>query len=175
MWWTGSCDSGGSRSGKTRPRWPRFCKTPTAPLVRFFSWANWGWQDRADQGLGAILFDEEQAILRVDMSEFMEKHAVSRLIGAPPGYVGYEEGGVLTGRYASAHIRVILLDKVEKAHRDVFHILLQVLDEGRLTDGHGRTVDFRHSLIILTSNLGGRDHCRSGHQLGNAHSGFCRL
>ena len=106
------------------------------------------------KALARFLFDEEQAILRVDMSEFMEKHAVSRLIGAPPGYVGYEEGGVLTEAVRRRPYQVILLDEVEKAHRDVFNILLQLLDEGRLTDGHGRTVDFRHSLIILTSNLG---------------------
>lgn len=106
------------------------------------------------KALAGFLFDDESAILRVDMSEFMEKHAVARLIGAPPGYVGYEEGGVITEAVRRRPYQVILFDEVEKAHPDVFHILLQVLDEGRLTDGQGRTVDFRNTLIILTSNLG---------------------
>ncbi len=106
------------------------------------------------KALARFLFDDEHALLRVDMSEFMEKHAVARLIGAPPGYVGYEEGGVLTEAVRRRPYQVILFDEVEKAHPDVFNILLQVLDEGRLTDGHGRTVDFRNTLLILTSNLG---------------------
>ncbi len=106
------------------------------------------------KALATFLFDDEQALLRVDMSEFMEKHAVSRLIGAPPGYVGYEEGGVLTEAVRRRPYQVILFDEVEKAHPDVFNILLQVLDDGRLTDGQGRTVDFKNTLIILTSNLG---------------------
>ncbi len=107
------------------------------------------------KALAAFLFDDEQAILRIDMSEYMEKHAVARLIGAPPGYVGYEEGGALTEAVRRRPYQVLLFDEVEKAHPDAFNILLQVLDEGRLTDGHGRTVDFRNTLIILTSNLGG--------------------
>ncbi|WP_119304539.1 ATP-dependent chaperone ClpB [Dongia deserti] len=106
------------------------------------------------KALASFLFDDEQALLRVDMSEFMEKHAVARLIGAPPGYVGYEEGGVLTEAVRRRPYQVILFDEVEKAHPDVFNILLQVLDDGRLTDGQGRTVDFKNTLIILTSNLG---------------------
>jgi ATP-dependent Clp protease ATP-binding subunit ClpB len=106
------------------------------------------------KALAAFLFDDEQALLRVDMSEFMEKHAVARLIGAPPGYVGYEEGGALTEAVRRRPYQVILFDEVEKAHPDVFNILLQVLDDGRLTDGQGRTVDFKNTLIILTSNLG---------------------
>ena len=93
-------------------------------------------------------------MLRIDMSEYMEKHAVARLIGAPPGYVGYEEGGYLTEAVRRKPYSVILLDEVEKAHPDVFNILLQVLDDGRLTDGHGRTVDFRNTVIVMTSNLG---------------------
>src|SRR5947209_15332935 len=93
-------------------------------------------------------------MVRIDMSEFMEKHAVARLIGAPPGYVGYEEGGVLTEAVRRRPYQVILFDEVEKAHSDVFNVLLQVLDDGRLTDGQGRTVDFANTLIILTSNLG---------------------
>jgi ATP-dependent Clp protease ATP-binding subunit ClpB len=106
------------------------------------------------KALAGFLFDDESALLRVDMSEFMEKHAVARLIGAPPGYVGYEEGGVITEAVRRRPYQVILFDEVEKAHPDVFNVLLQVLDEGRLTDGQGRTVDFRNTLIVLTSNLG---------------------
>ncbi|RBM06076.1 ATP-dependent chaperone ClpB [Novacetimonas cocois] len=106
------------------------------------------------KALARFLFDDEKALLRIDMSEFMEKHAVSRLVGAPPGYVGYEEGGVLTEAVRRKPYQVILFDEVEKAHEDVFNILLQVLDDGRLTDGQGRTVDFRNTLIVLTSNLG---------------------
>jgi len=104
--------------------------------------------------LAAFMFDDDTAICRLDMSEYMEKHSVSRLIGAPPGYVGYEEGGALTEAVRRRPYQVVLFDEVEKAHGDVFNILLQVLDEGRLTDGQGRTVDFRNTLIILTSNLG---------------------
>lgn len=106
------------------------------------------------KALAEFLFDDETAMTRMDMSEFMEKHSVSRLIGAPPGYVGYEEGGTLTESVRRRPYQVILFDEVEKAHPDVFNILLQVLDDGRLTDGQGRTVDFRNSLIIMTSNLG---------------------
>lgn len=106
------------------------------------------------KALAGFLFDDDQAMVRIDMSEFMEKHAVSRLIGAPPGYVGYEEGGVLTEAVRRRPYQVILFDEVEKAHPDVFNVLLQVLDDGRLTDGQGRTVDFRNTIIILTSNLG---------------------
>jgi ATP-dependent Clp protease ATP-binding subunit ClpB len=106
------------------------------------------------KALASFLFDDETAMVRVDMSEFMEKHAVARLIGAPPGYVGYEEGGSLTEAVRRRPYQVILFDEVEKAHPDVFNVLLQVLDDGRLTDGQGRTVDFKNTLIILTSNLG---------------------
>jgi ATP-dependent Clp protease ATP-binding subunit ClpB len=106
------------------------------------------------KALAAFLFDDEQAMVRIDMSEYMEKHAVARLIGAPPGYVGYEEGGSLTEAVRRRPYQVILFDEVEKAHPDVFNVLLQVLDDGRLTDGQGRTVDFRNTLIVLTSNLG---------------------
>ena len=106
------------------------------------------------KALADFLFDTEEAIVRVDMSEFMEKHSVARLIGAPPGYVGYEEGGYLTEAVRRKPYSVILLDEVEKAHPDVFNVLLQVLDDGRLTDGHGRTVDFRNTVIVMTSNLG---------------------
>jgi ATP-dependent Clp protease ATP-binding subunit ClpB len=106
------------------------------------------------KALAEFLFDDERAMVRIDMSEFMEKHAVSRLIGAPPGYVGYDEGGVLTEAVRRRPYQVILFEEVEKAHEDVFNILLQVLDDGRLTDGQGRTVDFRNTIIVLTSNLG---------------------
>ncbi|MCX7353662.1 MAG: ATP-dependent chaperone ClpB [Alphaproteobacteria bacterium] len=106
------------------------------------------------KALASFLFDDEQAMVRVDMSEYMEKHSVSRLIGAPPGYVGYEEGGALTEAVRRRPYQLILFDEVEKAHPDVFNVLLQVLDDGRLTDGQGRTVDFKNTLIVLTSNLG---------------------
>ena len=106
------------------------------------------------KALAAFLFDTEEAMIRIDMSEFMEKHAVAKLIGAPPGYVGYEEGGYLTEAVRRKPYSVILLDEIEKAHPEVFNILLQVLDDGRLTDAHGRTVDFRNTVIVMTSNLG---------------------
>jgi ATP-dependent Clp protease ATP-binding subunit ClpB len=111
-------------------------------------------QDRAVQGAGEFLFDSEEHLIRIDMSEFMEKHSVARLIGAPPGYVGYEEGGYLTEAVRRKPYSVILLDEVEKAHPDVFNVLLQVLDDGRMTDGQGRTVDFKNTVIVMTSNLG---------------------
>ena len=106
------------------------------------------------KALAEFLFDDDQAMIRIDMSEYMEKHSVARMIGAPPGYVGYDEGGALTEAVRRRPYQVILFDEVEKAHADVFNILLQVLDDGRLTDGQGRTVDFRNSIIVLTSNLG---------------------
>lgn len=106
------------------------------------------------KALANFMFDSDEAMIRIDMSEFMEKHSVSRLVGAPPGYVGYEEGGYLTEAVRRRPYSVILLDEVEKAHPDVFNILLQVLDDGRLTDGQGRTVDFRNTVVIMTSNLG---------------------
>ena len=106
------------------------------------------------KALADFLFDDERAMVRIDMSEYAEKHSVARLVGAPPGYVGYEEGGQLTEAVRRRPYSVVLLDEVEKAHPDVFDVLLQVLDDGRLTDGQGRTVDFRNAIIILTSNLG---------------------
>jgi ATP-dependent Clp protease ATP-binding subunit ClpB len=109
------------------------------------------------RALAEFLFDDERAIVRVDMSEYMEKHSVSRLVGAPPGYVGYEEGGQLTEAVRRRPYSVVLLDEIEKAHPDVFNILLQLMDEGRLTDGQGRTVDFTNTIVIMTSNLGGSD------------------
>jgi ATP-dependent Clp protease ATP-binding subunit ClpB len=106
------------------------------------------------KALAEFLFDDENALIRLDMSEYMEKHSVARLIGAPPGYVGYEEGGALTEAVRRRPYQVILFDEIEKAHPDVFNVLLQVLDDGRLTDGQGHTVDFRNTLIAMTSNLG---------------------
>ena len=106
------------------------------------------------KALAGFLFDDERNMIRIDMSEFMEKHAVSRLIGAPPGYVGYEEGGKLTEAVRRQPYSVILLDEIEKAHRDVFNVLLQLLDDGRLTDSHGRTVDFSNTIVVMTSNIG---------------------
>jgi len=114
------------------------------------------------KALASFLFDDEQAMVRIDMSEYMEKHAVSRLIGAPPGYVGYDEGGALTEAVRRRPYQVVLFDEVEKAHPDVFNVLLQVLDDGRLTDGQGRTVDFKNTLIIMTSNLGSEFLVRLG-------------
>src|SRR5688572_5291479 len=106
------------------------------------------------RALAEFLFDDERAMVRVDMSEYQEKHTVARMIGAPPGYVGYEEGGALTEAVRRRPYTVILLDEIEKAHTEVFNVLLQVLDDGRLTDGQGRTVDFKNTLIIMTSNIG---------------------
>jgi ATP-dependent Clp protease ATP-binding subunit ClpB len=106
------------------------------------------------RALAEFLFDSDQAMVRIDMSEYMEKHAVSRLIGAPPGYVGYDEGGQLTESIRRRPYSVVLFDEIEKAHPDVFNVLLQILEDGRLTDGQGRTVDFRNVVVIMTSNLG---------------------
>jgi ATP-dependent Clp protease ATP-binding subunit ClpB len=109
------------------------------------------------KALAEFMFDSEQAMVRLDMSEYMEKHAVARLIGAPPGYVGYEEGGQLTEAVRRRPYAVLLLDEIEKAHPDVFNTLLQIMDDGRLTDGHGRTVDFTNSVLIMTSNVGSQE------------------
>ena len=106
------------------------------------------------RALAEFMFDDEHAMIRIDMSEYQEKHTVSRLIGAPPGYVGYEEGGQLTEAVRRRPYSVVLFDEIEKAHREVFNVLLQLLDDGRLTDGQGRTVDFRNTVVIMTSNLG---------------------
>ena len=110
------------------------------------------------RSLAEFLFDDERAMVRIDMSEYMEKHSVSRLIGAPPGYVGYDEGGQLTEAVRRRPYAVVLLDEIEKAHPDVFNVLLQLLDDGRLTDGQGRTVDFTNVVLIMTSNLPGDPH-----------------
>jgi ATP-dependent Clp protease ATP-binding subunit ClpB len=108
------------------------------------------------KALAEFMFDSEQALIRIDMSEYMEKHSVARLIGAPPGYVGYDEGGHLTEAVRRRPYSVLLFDEIEKAHPDVFNILLQILDDGRLTDGHGRTVDFKNTIAVMTSNIGGQ-------------------
>ena len=130
-------------------------KDPRRPIGSFIFLGPTGvGKTELSRALAAALFDSEDNMVRLDMSEYMEKHAVSRLIGAPPGYVGYEEGGQLTEAVRRRPYSVVLLDEVEKAHPDVFDVLLQVLDDGRLTDGQGRTVDFRNTILILTSNLG---------------------
>ncbi|MEJ7716587.1 MAG: AAA family ATPase [Thermoleophilaceae bacterium] len=114
------------------------------------------------RALAEFMFDSEQSMVRIDMSEYMEKHSVSRLVGAPPGYVGYEEGGQLTETVRRRPYSVVLLDEIEKAHPDVFNVLLQVMDDGRLTDGQGRTVDFKNAVLIMTSNVaGGMDGVRA--------------
>ena len=120
------------------------------------------------KALAEFLFDDESNMVRLDMSEYMEKHTVSRLVGAPPGYVGYDEGGQLTEAVRRRPYRVVLFDEIEKAHPDVFNILLQILEDGRLTDGHGRTVDFRNTVIIMTSNLGTGYLVRQGFGFNNS-------
>ena len=120
------------------------------------------------------MFDSEQAMVRIDMSEYMEKHTVARLIGAPPGYVGYEEGGQLTEAVRRRPYAVILLDEIEKAHPDVFNVLLQIMDDGRLTDGQGRTVDFTNTILIMTSNVGSAGDRRRGDRRARSGSGSRR-
>lgn len=130
-------------------------KDPSRPIGSFLFMGPTGvGKTELARALAAFLFDSEDAMVRIDMSEYMEKHSVSRLIGAPPGYVGYEEGGQLSEAVRRRPYSVILLDEVEKAHRDVFNILLQVLDDGRITDSQGRMVDFRNTVIVMTSNIG---------------------
>ncbi|MBV8939884.1 MAG: AAA family ATPase, partial [Alphaproteobacteria bacterium] len=147
-------DEGGSLTEAVR-RARAGIQDPNRPIGSFLFLGPTGvGKTELTKALAEFLFDDEAALLRVDMSEYMEKHAVSRLVGAPPGYVGYDEGGSLTEAVRRRPYQVILFDEVEKAHPDVFNILLQVLDDGRLTDGQGRTVDFRNTLIVLTSNLG---------------------
>ena len=130
-------------------------KDPKKPIGSFLFLGPTGvGKTELSKAVAEFLFDNEDAIVRIDMSEFMEKHSVARLIGAPPGYVGFEEGGLLTEKVRRKPYQIILFDEIEKAHIDVMNLLLQVLDEGRLTDSRGRTVSFKNTLIILTSNLG---------------------
>ena len=144
MWWPTPCDAPAPA-----------CRIPTGLSDRLSLWAPpASAKPNCARALAEFLFDDEQAMVRVDMSEYMEKHSVSRLIGAPPGYVGYEEGGFLTEAVRRRPYSVMLFDEIEKAHPDVFNALLQILDDGRMTDGQGRTVDFKNTLIIMTSNLG---------------------
>src|SRR5207244_10001700 len=133
-------------------------KDPSRPIGSFIFMGPTGvGKTELARALAEFLFDDENAMVRIDMSEYMERHAVARLIGAPPGYVGYEEGGQRTEAVRRRPYSVILLDEIEKAHNEVFDVLLQILDDGRLTDGHGRTVDFRNTVLIMTSNLRSAD------------------
>lgn len=128
---------------------------PNRPIGSFLFMGSTGvGKTELAKALAEFMFDDEKNVVRIDMSEFMEKHSVSRLIGAPPGYVGYDEGGYLTENVRRKPYSVVLFDEIEKAHTDVFNVLLQILEDGRLTDGQGRTVDFKNTIIILTSNLG---------------------
>src|SRR5207237_619799 len=130
-------------------------KDPNRPIGSFIFMGPTGvGKTELARALAEFLFDDENAMVRIDMSEYMEKHAVARLIGAPPGYVGFEEGGQLSEAVRRRPYSVVLFDEIEKAHPDVFNVLLQVLDDGRLTDGQGRTVDFKNALVIMTSNIG---------------------
>ncbi len=131
-------------------------RSESADRLVYFPWPNRAWEETelARALAGKFLFDDERSIIRLDMSEYMEKHSVARMIGAPPGYVGYEEGGQLTEQVRRHPYSVVLFDEIEKAHPDVFNILLQILEDGRLTDGKGRTVDFRNTVLIMTSNVG---------------------
>ena len=141
------------------------CRTRTGPIGSFLFLGPTGvGKTELCKALAEFLFDSEEHLVRIDMSEFMEKHSVARLIGAPPGYVGYEEGGYLTEAVRRKPYSVILLDEIEKAHPDVFNVLLQVLDDGRLTDGQGRTVDFKNTVIVMTSNIGSHDDPGDGRQ-----------
>ena len=157
------CTSGSSARTRRSPRWPTpsaaaapACPTPTGRSARSSSSARpASARPSSPAALAEFLFDDERAMVRIDMSEYMEKHSVSRLIGAPPGYVGYDEGGQLTEAVRRRPYAVVLLDEIEKAHPDVFNVLLQLLDDGRLTDGQGRTVDFTNVVLIMTSNLAG--------------------
>ncbi|MBO5428733.1 MAG: AAA family ATPase, partial [Peptococcaceae bacterium] len=130
-------------------------KSPKRPIGSFLFLGPTGvGKTELARALAEVLFDDEDAVIRVDMSEYMEKHSVARMVGAPPGYVGHDEGGQLTEAVRRKPYSIVLLDEIEKAHPDVFNILLQVLDDGRLTDSQGRTVDFKNTVIIMTSNIG---------------------
>ena len=153
---TRRCSRGGERRA---PRRARACRTRNRPIGSFIFLGPTGvGKTELARALAEFLFDDEHAMVRIDMREYMEKHTVARLIGAPPGYVGYEEGGQLTEAVRRRPYAVVLFDEIEKAHPDVFNMLLQMLDDGRLTDGQGRTVDFRNTVVIMTSNIGVRPH-----------------
>ena len=163
--WRSACTSASSaRTRRSRPSPTRCaarapaCSDPDRPIGTFLFLGPTGvGKTELARALAEFMFDDEDAMVRIDMSEYMEKHSVSRLVGAPPGYVGYDEGGQLTEAVRRRPYSVVLLDEIEKAHPDVFNILLQVLDDGRLTDGQGRTVDFKNTVLIMTSNIpGGR-------------------
>ena len=164
--WRRSSTSGSSARTRRSTRWPTpsaaagpACPTRTGPIGSFLFLGPTGvGKTELARTLADFLFDDERAMVRIDMSEYMEKHSVSRLVGAPPGYVGYDEGGQLTEAVRRRPYSVVLLDEIEKAHPDVFNILLQVLDDGRLTDGQGRTVDFTNVVLVMTSNLPGEPH-----------------
>ena len=160
--WRRTCTA--ASSARTRPSapWPTrcaapapACRIPNRPIGSFIFLGPTGvGKTELARALAEFLFDDEQAMVRIDMSEYQERHTVSRLVGAPPGYVGYEEGGQLTEAVRRKPYSVVLFDEIEKAHPEVFNTLLQVLDDGRLTDGHGRTVDFKNTVVIMTSNVG---------------------
>jgi ATP-dependent Clp protease ATP-binding subunit ClpC len=147
-------------------------KDPNRPIGTFLFFGPTGvGKTQLARSLAEYLFDSEENLIRIDMSEYMEKFSVSRLIGAPPGYVGYEEGGQLSERVRRKPYAVVLLDEIEKAHPDIFNLLLQVMDEGRLTDSNGRTVDFKNTIVIMTSNVGSREVQEYGSGIGFATAG----
>jgi ATP-dependent Clp protease ATP-binding subunit ClpB len=149
-------------------------KDPNRPIGSFIFLGPTGvGKTEVGRALAEFLFDDEAAMIRLDMSEYMEKHTVARLIGAPPGYVGYDEGGQLTEAVRRRPYAVVLFDEIEKAHHDVFNVLLQILDDGRLTDGHGRTVDFRNTVILMTSNVGSQ--VILGHQGSDTSDTYTRM
>ena len=160
--WRTGCTSGWSARTRRSGPWRTRCaasraglQDPNRPIGSFIFLGPTGvGKTELARALAEFLFDDESAMIRIDMSEYQERHTVSRLIGAPPGYVGYDEGGQLTEAVRRKPYSVVLFDEIEKAHREVFNTLLQLLDDGRLTDGHGRTVDFKNTVVIMTSNIG---------------------
>src|SRR5881409_316244 len=149
-------------------------KDPNRPIGSFIFLGPTGvGKTELARALAEFLFDDERAMIRIDMSEYQERHAVSRLIGAPPGYVGYDEGGQLTEAVRRRPYSVVLFDEIEKAHGDVFNILLQIMDDGRLTDGQGRTVNFQNTVVIMTSNIGSQ--LLTGYRGGADASAFERM